>query len=154
MRFIWFLALLHIGMSARAAPPPDASGQFSDWFRSLMVPGIPGAPCCTMADCRMVEARWNGRTQHYEARLTLERFSTTARKETSSRESEEAYQTASSAWMQQWLRRYGDNSDVWIEIPEARVNAVQNPTGHAVLCWSLFNVEFNGVFCFIPYQGV
>ncbi len=154
MRFIWFLGLFHIAMSAHAAPPPDASGQFSDWFRSLTVPGIPGAPCCTMADCRMVEARWNDRTQHYEAQVTRERFSTATWKQILSQESGEAYQAARSAWMRQWLSRYGANSDVWIEIPEAKVSAVQNPTGHAVLCWSIFNTESNGVFCFIPYQGV
>ena len=153
MRFVWILALLHIAMAAHGAPPPDASGQFSDWFRSLTVPGIPGAPCCTIADCRMVEAKWNDRTQHYEARVTRERFSTVVRGLTWSRESEEAYQIARNHWMQQWLRRYGDNPDFWVEIPETKVNAVQNPTGHAVLCWSVFNTEFNGVFCFVPYLG-
>ena len=90
MLFIWFLGLLHIAGSAYAAPPPDASGQFSDWFRSLTVPGIPGAPCCTMADCRMVEARWNDWTRHYEAQVTRERFSTTTWKRMLSEESGEA----------------------------------------------------------------
>jgi hypothetical protein len=154
MLFIWFLGLLHIAVSAYAAPPPDASGQFSDWFRSLTVPGIPGAPCCTMANCRMVEARWNDWTRHYEAQVTRERFSTTAWKQILSQGTGEAYQAARSAWMRQWLSRYGANADVWIEVPEAKVSAVQNPTGHAVLCWSIFNTESNGVFCFIPYQGV
>ena len=64
-------------------------------------------PCCTMADCRMVEARWNDRTQHYEAQVTRERFSTTTWKRMLSEESREAYQAARSAWMRQWLSRYG-----------------------------------------------
>src|SRR5258708_39123084 len=61
--------------SAHAAPPPDASGVFADWFKSLTVPGIPGAPCCTLADCRMVDATWNDQTQHYEARGMREKVS-------------------------------------------------------------------------------
>ena len=32
-------------------------------------------PCCTVADCRMVDAIWNDRTQHYEARVMREKFS-------------------------------------------------------------------------------
>jgi hypothetical protein len=110
MRFIWFLGLLHIAISAHAAPPPDASGQFSDWFRSLTVPGILGAPCCTMANCRMVEARWNDWTRHYEAQVTRERFSTTAWKQILSQGTGEAYQAARNAWMRQWLSRYGANA--------------------------------------------
>jgi len=43
--------------------------------------------------------------------------------------------------------RYG------VEIPEARVNLTYNPTGRAVLCWSTFYSDFNGVLCFVPYQG-
>ena len=30
---------------------------------------------------------------------------------------------------------------------------MQNPTGHAVLCWSVFNSEFNGVYCFVPFTA-
>jgi hypothetical protein len=47
--------------------------------------------------------------------------------------------------MKRWISRHGDSPDVWIEVPEARVNPVQNPIGHAALCWSLFNSEFNDV---------
>ena len=31
--------------------------------------------------------------------------------------------------------------------------STNNPTGRAVLCWSTFYPEFNGVFCFIPFQA-
>jgi hypothetical protein len=43
---------------------------------------------------------------------------------------------------------------VWIEIPDRKINAVQNPTGHAVLCWSVFNGESNGVYCFVPFTAI
>ena len=56
-------------------------------------------------------------------------------------------------WMWNWIARFGDKPEIWIEIPEAKVNHASNPTGHAVLCWSAFYPNFNGVFCFIPYQG-
>jgi hypothetical protein len=55
--------------------------------------------------------------------------------------------------MKRWISRHGDSPDVWIEVPEARVNPVQNPIGHAALCWSLFNSEFNGVYCFVPFTA-
>jgi hypothetical protein len=126
---------------------------FSDWFRTLTVPGIPGAPCCTLADCRMVDAIWNDRTRHYEARVMREKFSNSLGRPIASREDEEAHQAAKGAWMKRWISRYGDSPDMWIEIPEARVNPVQNPTGHAVLCWSVFNSEFNGVYCFVPFTA-
>jgi hypothetical protein len=44
-------------------------------------------------------------------------------------------------------------AEAWIEIPDARINQASNPTGRAVLCWSTFYPDFNGVFCFIPFQG-
>ena len=75
MRHIWYSAMLFIGMSGHAAPPPDLDGRFRDWFRSLRMPGSPDTICCTVADCRMVEARWNDQTQHFEARVTRELFS-------------------------------------------------------------------------------
>jgi hypothetical protein len=70
-----------------------------------------------------------------------------------SQEDDEAYSAAESAWVNRWITKYGESLYVWIEIPAAKVNPVQNPTGHAVLCWSIFNSEFNGVFCFIPFQA-
>lgn len=139
--------------AARAAPPPDASGVFADWFRSLTVPGVPGAPCCTIADCRMVEATWNDRTRHYEARVMREKFSNALGKPILSQEDEDAFQAAKSAWITRWVGKYGDRPDVWIEIPEATVNPVQNPTGHAVLCWSVSNSQNNGVYCFVPFTA-
>src|SRR5579862_4607411 len=68
------LGALCVGASVHAAPPPDANGQFRDWFKSLLVPDYPGVPCCTVADCRMVEARWNAETRHHEAKLTRDAF--------------------------------------------------------------------------------
>ena len=56
-------------------------------------------------------------------------------------------------WMKHWTTKFGHNPYVWIEIPEAKINPVQNPTGHAVLCWSVFNSEFNGVYCFVPFTA-
>ena len=130
MRFIWLLGLLHFAMSAHAAPPPDASGRYHDWFRSLTVPGLSTA-CCTVADCRMVESRWNGRTQHYEAKVVRDAFSNALRNSP----------------------LYEKDPEAWIEIPDARIDQANNPTGRAVLCWSTFYPDFNGVFCFIPFQG-
>jgi len=150
MRLIWLVIALLLGVSAYASPPRDATGQFRDWFQGLTVPGVPGAPCCTLADCRRVDARWNDRTQHHEARVDREIFSDGLGRTTLSLEDNEAYQAARSVWMKQWIARYGDSPFVWIEIPEAKINPVQNPTGHAVLCWSVFNSEFNGVYCFVP----
>ena len=55
--------------------------------------------------------------------------------------------------MQRWAAQYGDRDEVWIQIPESRVNPVENPTGRAVLCWSVFNRESNGVYCFVPFSA-
>ena len=152
MRAALVICAAYVGASAHAAPPPNANGRFTDWFRSLKVPGVPGAMCCTVADCRMVDARWNDWTRHYEARVTRERFGTTLRTRFS-QEDNEADETAKSAWMQRWITKYGDRPDVWIEIPGVKLNTIQNPTGHAVLCWSIFNSESNGVYCFVPFTA-
>jgi len=153
MQAICSIIALYVATSAYAAPPPDASGVFADWFSSLTVPGIPGVPRRTLADCRMVEARWNDRTRHYDARVAREKFANSLGRPISSREDEDAYQSARSAWMKRWISRYGDSPDVWIEVPEARVNPVQNTTGHAVLCWSVFNTELNSVYCFVSFTA-
>jgi hypothetical protein len=139
--------------AAQAAPPPDAGGAFADWFRSLTVPGTQGAPCCTIADCRMVEARWNDRTRHYEARVMREKFSNALGRPILSQEDDDAFQVAKSTWITRWVSKYGDIPDVWVEIPEATVNPVRNPTGHAVLCWSVSNSLNNGVYCFVPFTA-
>ncbi len=139
--------------AAQAAPPPDSSGVFADWFKSLTIPGNPGAPCCTIADCRMVDATWNDRTRHYEARVMRETFSNGLGRPALSEEDEDAFRAAKSAWITRWVSKYGDRPDVWIEIPEATVNLVRNPTGHAVLCWSVSNSQNNGVYCFVPYTA-
>jgi hypothetical protein len=99
----------------------------------------------------MVDAKWNDRTRHFEARVMREKFSYSPARPIVSQEDEEASQTARSAWMARWSSRFGDSPEVWIEIPEAKVNPVLNPTGHAVLCWSVFGTELNGVYCFMPF---
>ena len=147
------LAALQVCVSAYAAPPPDATGQYHDWFRSLTVPGSPTTPCCTVADCRMVASRWNDQTQHYEARVIREVFSSALRNSVLYGKDLESYEKAKLVWIRNWTARFGDRPEAWIEIPEAKVSHVANPTGHAVLCWSTFYPDFNGVFCFIPFEA-
>jgi hypothetical protein len=156
IRAIAVTALLLVGITITvdAAPPPDATGQYHEWFRSLAVPGSPQTPCCSVSDCRMVQSRWNSQTQHYEAKVVREVFSNALRNSLLYENDVAAFQAARRIWISKWIAAYGDVPDKWIEIPEARINLANNPTGHAVLCRSTFYPDFNGVFCFIPYQGV
>jgi hypothetical protein len=156
IRAIGVPALLLLGntMKVDAAPPPDATGQYHDWFQSLTVPGLPMVTCCNVSDCRMVESRWNNQTQHYEARVVRNTFSNALRTSPLYENNVAALQKARRIWISDWIAAYGDVPATWIEIPDARINLSNNPTGHAVLCWSAFYPDFNGVFCFIPYQGV
>ncbi len=149
----WLILASCLAGHAVAAPPPDADGRFRDWFRSLRVPGG-SLPCCTVADCRMVQARWNAGTRHYEAKVIRDVFSSALRSSPLYEKDAATFQTAWKNWISRWIEYYGDVPEVWVEIPEARINRATNPTGHAVLCWSTFNPDFNGVFCFIPYEGV
>ena len=55
-------ALLAAG-AARSAPPPDADTALAPWFRSLQQPRT-GLSCCSIADCRRVDARSSD--DHYE----------------------------------------------------------------------------------------
>ena len=63
------LRVLALGMllaaGARAAPPTgvDPDGPMAEWYRSLKAPDI-GGSCCSIADCRPVEARQVG--NHWE----------------------------------------------------------------------------------------
>ncbi len=118
------------------------------------MPGSPDTMCCTIADCRMVESRWNDRGQHFEARVTREVFGGGLQDPILSPEYNEASLAAQAAWTRRWIEKFGDNPDVWIEIPGRKINTGQNPTGHAVLCWSIFNSESNGVYCFVPFIAV
>jgi hypothetical protein len=152
IRSIFSALVINVGLTAYANPPPDADGKFRDWFHSLKIPGSP-LGCCTVADCRMVEARWNGQTQQYEARVIREVFSDALRHSPLYQNDDEAYQAAKKIWMRDWTANYGDAAEVWIEIPEARINRAPNPTGHSVLCWSVFSPAFNGVFCFVPFSA-
>ena len=153
MRSIWLLGALHVAIPAHAAPPLDASGQYQGWFRGLTVPGSSNTPCCTVADCRMVNSRWNDQTQHHEAKVIREVFSDALRSSPLYENDATAYQVAKRIWIGNWITSYGDVPEAWIEIPNARINQTSNPTGRAVLCWSTFYQHFNGVFCFIPFQA-
>jgi hypothetical protein len=102
----------------------------------------------------MVEARWIDETQHFEARVTRKTFGRGLQNPILSPEDNDAAQAAQNAWTLRWIAKFGDNPDVWIEIPDRKINAVHNPTGHAVLCWSVFNGESNGVYCFVPFTAV
>ena len=101
----------------------------------------------------MVESRWNDQTQHYEAKVVREAFSNALLNSPLYQSDLAAFHAAKLIWLSKWITAYGDVPETWIEIPEARINQTKNPTGHAVLCWSTFYPDFNGVFCFIPYQG-
>jgi hypothetical protein len=153
MRLIWLLGAVLIGLSAHAAPPPDASGQYHDWFRNLAIPGSSNTPCCSVADCRMVEAIWNSQTQHYEAKVVRDVFSNALQNSPLYEKDLAAFQVAKRIWVSKWITSYGDVPEAWIEIPEVRINRINNPTGRSVLFWSTFYPDFNGVFCFIPYHG-
>jgi hypothetical protein len=154
MRFMSLIVVFFIGMSASAAPPPDADGKFRDWFQSLRIPNVSnGALCCTVADCRMVASKWNPVTRHHEAEVIREVFADALRYSEHYKNDEEVYLTARGGWMQNWIARFGDVAVVWIEIPDERVNRVHNPTGHSVLCFSTFYSTFNGVFCFVPFDA-
>ena len=49
-----------------AQPPDDFDPSLSPWFDSLKQPGT-GAGCCSIADCRAAEVRWDG--QGYEVKV-------------------------------------------------------------------------------------
>jgi hypothetical protein len=154
MRPIWLAMLLLGSASGHSAPPPDADGRFSEWFRNLTVPGSRDSPCCDVADCRMVDARWNSQTQHYEARVIREVFSNGLGKwRTYMRNEVSDLAATRDSWTKSWIATYGNVSEIWIEIPEGRTSHIYNPTGRAVLCWSTFYRDFNGVFCFIPFHA-
>ena len=101
----------------------------------------------------MVKSRWNSQTQHYEARVARDVFSNALEKSPLYKKDLVAFRTAKQIWLSKWLASFGDVAEAWIEIPEARINRTNNPTGRAVLCWSTFYPDFNGVFCFIPFQA-
>ncbi len=61
---VGLVALACCARTALAAPPPDADPSMAPWFNSLRQPWT-NALCCSMADCRPVDARING--DHYEA---------------------------------------------------------------------------------------
>jgi hypothetical protein len=153
MRFIWLFGALQVAAQAYAAPPPNASGQYSDWFQSLTVPGNASLKCCTAADCRTVDSRWNAETQRYEALVIREVFSNALKSSVLYADDNEAFAVAKRVWIRNWINRFGDTPETWIEIPEARINHTHNPMGRAVLCWSTFLPYFNGVFCFVPFTA-
>ncbi len=59
MSKLWVFAVAMLFMAAaRAAPPAgvDPDSPMAQWYRSLKAPDI-GGSCCSIADCRPVEAR-------------------------------------------------------------------------------------------------
>lgn len=58
-----FLILCAVLGFLRAAPPPDARPEFSDWYQSLMQPNGTTS-CCSLADCRPTSYRVV--VDHYE----------------------------------------------------------------------------------------
>ncbi len=55
----WLLSSLLACGTAFALPPPDANPEFSPWFDSLRAPRT-NMPCCSISDCRPVDARIAG----------------------------------------------------------------------------------------------
>lgn len=53
------LLLLAPAAPVHAAPPPDADPALAPWFQGLRGPDT-GVSCCSVSDCRPVEARTNG----------------------------------------------------------------------------------------------
>ena len=153
MRLISSIGMFCVCLSAQASPPPDSDGKFRDWFHGLSVPGSPDTLCCTVADCRTVDARWNEQTQHYEARVVRELFSNALRNSPLYRDDDAAFEATRSVWISGWIGKFGDTPEAWIEIPQERINTAPNPTGHSVLCWSVFYPDNNGVFCFVPFSA-
>ena len=146
------LAFVHIGVSAFGAPPPNPTGQFHDWFQSLRVPGS-GIMCCSAADCRLVDARWNDRTQHFEAKVMREEFSNALQYSPLVSRNPDRLEKDKREWLGRWIANYGNVTEILIEIPETKIIRTDNPTGRAVLCWSPDYEKFDGVFCFVPYLG-
>jgi hypothetical protein len=91
--------------------------------------------------------------QHYEAKVVRDVFSNALQNSPLYEKDLAAFQVAKRIWVSKWITSYGDVPEAWIEIPEVRINQINNPTGRSVLFWSTFYPDFNGVFCFIPYHG-
>jgi hypothetical protein len=152
MRPFWFALMVVGSISAHGAGPAEADRRFADWLRTLTLPGSAGTLCCDIADCQMVEARWNSGTHHYEARVIRNVFNDPLRPwRTYTKGDDPDEASMRDNWTKSWIANYGDVSEIWIEIPEDRINHVRNPTGHAVLCWTSFWTKDNGVFCFVPF---
>jgi hypothetical protein len=62
--FIVIAALCGVSHGVAAAPPPNADPSLAPWFNDLRQPWT-NALCCSVADCRPVDARLND--GHYEA---------------------------------------------------------------------------------------
>ena len=59
IRHLWLPAIgaaVVAGSAAFGAPPENADPALAPWFRSLAQPGT-GISCCSLADCRPVDAR-------------------------------------------------------------------------------------------------
>lgn len=128
--FLWLIitsvGLLAVAIAipdAKGAPPDgvDLSSPMSQWYQSLKVPNGNGAGCCSVADCRPVEARMG--KSGYEAFVGKSTFP------------DEADDLS-----------HGAAPNAWLPVPEeAIIRPLANPSGSAVLCW------YNGTIrCFVP----
>ena len=59
-------ALALSNVPAGALPPDNADPALAPWFKGLIQPGT-GAECCSISDCRPVEARQDG--DGYEVKI-------------------------------------------------------------------------------------
>ena len=58
-RRLWLVGVgvaVLVGSAALARPPENADPALAPWFKSLAQPGT-GVSCCSIADCRPVDAR-------------------------------------------------------------------------------------------------
>ena len=145
------MILIAATANAYARPPPDSSNEFHEWFMSLKIPGS-NMMCCSESDCRFVLSRFNQDTNHFEAFIDRDKYY----------KSISIYDSVIvNDWNDTWIKNYGDISSMWISIPNKRVKIeVNNPTGHAILCWTPYLSGSaqepdgdKGVYCFIPMIG-
>lgn len=64
--FMVGLMVLSLARAGHTAPPPKSNPAFGEWFGSLIDPDTT-VPCCSIADCRMVEHRIV--QDHFEAEV-------------------------------------------------------------------------------------
>lgn len=116
--------VLAIGLAlvstAFAAPPAGGPGPFSDWYKSLQIPG--GGSCCDESDCRAVAGVRSVRILDEDGAFLRYGYEVLVTPET-----------------------HGAAAPRWVTVPPDRVLARENPTGRPVACW----LPERGVMCFV-----